>query len=88
MYTTNCPKCNGKMVSTSTMQTLVGYFSPPGHNHDDNCRKRSYICQDCSSSMVVSKQNKCSNPNCDWIGKDECWCHPEKKVKEWPKEYN
>ena len=24
--------------------TCVGYFSPPGHDHDDNCMVRRYVC--------------------------------------------
>jgi hypothetical protein len=68
-----------------TMSTCVGYMSPPGHNHDDNCVTRQYDCS-CGNKVIVSKRNRCSNPDCDWVGKDECFCHEGKKVEEWPDE--
>ena len=33
-------RCGGTEV------TLLGYSSPPGHDHDDNCMKRQYGCED------------------------------------------
>jgi hypothetical protein len=80
----NCPKCNKKMKARWTEQTLVGYFSPPGHDHDDNCLSRTYRCT-CGHSIHISLRRRCSNPDCDWVGKDECFCHKGKKVDEWPK---
>lgn len=61
--------------------TLVGYHSPPGHNHDDNCIKRSYQCSN-GHSIVVSKRRSCKV--CDWKGKEDCLCHDGAKVDEWP----
>jgi len=87
MYTTNCPKCNGKMVCEGTSSTLVYYTSPQGHDHDDNCRSRSYFCTECGEELLISKRNKCPNPDCNWVGKESCWCHEGKKVDEWPEEY-
>lgn len=64
-------------------QTLVFYSSPPGHDHDDNCRKRLYRCAN-GHSFVVSKSNAC--PACDWVGKKECFCCPSGKQDSWPDE--
>ena len=77
-----CPECSSPMRYAGTGVTLVGYQSPPGHNHDDNCRVRVYHCIACSFAVAVSKQNTC--PACDWRGKTECFCHPGPKVSEWP----
>ena len=65
-----------------TYETLVGYGSPPGHNHDDNCRKREYVCR-AGHPKIISRQNRC--PKGDWEGKMTCFCHKGEKVKEWPK---
>ena len=86
LYTTTCPECGGCMLSRGTSSTLVGYESfEEGHDHDDNCRKRLYYCEECDYEMVISKRNRCPHPDCDWVGKDECFCHEGKKVDEWPK---
>lgn len=61
--------------------TLVGYSSPPGHDHDDNCRKRVYVCAD-GHRTFMSKQNSC--PACDWKGQLRCGCHEGDKVGTWP----
>lgn len=82
MYTTNCPICGGLMGSRGTTETLVAYLSPAGHDHDDNCRERVYICHECGGEKIISKQNKCKV--CDWVGKTECFCHKGKKVEDWP----
>lgn len=65
------------------MTTLVGYYSPVGHSHDDNCLKRYYVCKN-GHEISIAKIRKC--PTCDWIGKKECFCHYGKKVEEWPHE--
>ena len=78
-----CAKCGEKMedLKYGESTTLVAYHSPPGHNHDDNCIKRSYGCRN-GHMIEVSKRNKC--PACDWVGKEECFCHDGKKYDEWP----
>ena len=80
-----CPKCGGKMISKGEWETLVGYYSPPGHNHNDNCLKKVYVCERCKSEFIYSIQRKCNVPECDWVGSDSCFCHSGKKVKEWPR---
>jgi hypothetical protein len=77
----NCPKCNNKLIPSAIAETLVGYFSPPGHNHNDNCLTRAYRCT-CGYSIIISKRRTC--PVCSWKGKETCFCHPGKKVDEWP----
>lgn len=80
-----CPKCSEelKWIKGYEMSTLVGFYSEEGHNHDDNCSYRLYICKN-DHTVKIYKQKKCCHPDCDWVGKEECWCHEGKKVKEWP----
>ena len=90
-----CKECNKPLIAVEVsrnlnghefpleMSTLVGYVSPPNHNHDDNCRSRVYRCED-GHSTALSRINRCTNPNCDWTGKISCWCHEDPKIKEWP----
>ena len=61
--------------------TLVGTFSPAGHDHDDNCRTRIYVCTE-GHRTTLSRQNRC--PACDWRGKLTCFCHEGEKLTEWP----
>ena len=87
-YFTKCPKCGKKMRGVKISTRLVGMPNiGEGHKHDPNCRKREYTCQSCNETLVVSKQNVCPHPECDWVGKDECFCHKGKKVQEWPEEW-
>ena len=66
----------------SEMTTLVGFSSPPGHRHDDNCTTRIYSCEN-QHGLKISIRQRC--PVCDWVGKEICGCHDGKKVDEWPK---
>ena len=76
-------ECGAPWVKRSPeSKTLVGYYSPRGHDHDDNCRNRVYVCE-AGHRRNISKQNTC--PACEWMGKLTCFCHPGEKVKEWPK---
>ena len=63
------------------MQSLLGYRSPPGHQHDDNCWIREYICPN-GHSMKIGKRRRC--PVCEWVGKESCGCHDCLKVDEFP----
>jgi len=79
-----CEECGEPMnVYGPEMSTLVGFISPPGHNHDDNCVHRTYRCKN-NHTKQVYKRNKCTVEGCDWVGKEECWCHLGKKFDEWP----
>jgi hypothetical protein len=64
--------------------TYVGFISPAGHNHDDNCVVRHYKCTICNHTLEVSKRNRCSVPGCNWVGKEDCGCCQGKKLDEWP----
>lgn len=68
-----------RRVDESERTTLVGYASPPGHSHDDNCRKRVYACE-AGHETELSVINRC--PACDWTGKKTCFCSV--KVDRWP----
>ncbi len=63
------------------ISTLVGYLSPNGHDHDDNCRSRTYYCDD-DHTTVIRKRNRC--PSCDWVGRDECSVCNTTALDEWP----
>ena len=78
-----CPDCNGqwKYDGGGTLRTCVGYVSPAGHDHDDNCRTRKYTCVN-GHSHILSAVNRCGA--CDWEGKKSCFCHQGPKVKDWP----
>lgn len=61
----------------------MGYISPEGHDHDDNCVRRMYICGN-GHQTILSKRNRCPNTDCDWVGEKTCHCHEGEKVDEWP----
>lgn len=79
----NCPVCLAPFVGHGgTSWTLVGYFSPPGHEHDRNCMKREYRCAN-GHVTPLSKVRTCETNGCDWKGKTSCFCC-ERFVDEWP----
>ncbi len=83
-----CPECGGPFVRDlndgMVMSTLVAYYGPPGHHHDDNCHTAPYVCAS-GHRTTLSVRRRCSTPGCDWAGKDECnLCHPGKKLDAWP----
>jgi hypothetical protein len=63
--------------------TLVGYGSPPGHDHDDNCRHRTYTCVN-GHATELYRRNRCATEGCDWKGTKTCSCHKGEKLDEWP----
>lgn len=79
----NCPECGTPFVEHSfTCATLVGpIITNEGHEHDDNCLKRTYYCAN-GHSTVLSLRRTC--PNCDWKGKKTCFCHQGGKIDTWP----
>jgi hypothetical protein len=86
MTTLICPECSEPMYvdpSAGYWETLVGYCSPPGHDHNDNCLKTVVVCSN-GHQLRVSKRRRCNAEGCDWVGKEECFCHPGKKLDEWP----
>lgn len=78
-----CIDCGSEMTYFGTMTTLVGYVSPPGHNHDDNCRTREYKCYN-GHSILVSVRNVCPNATCDWKGKESCRTCQTILYDKWP----
>lgn len=83
--TAKCVECGDTHLIQvgSETSTLVGYVSSNGHNHDDNCRIRQYRCSNGHINNYSVRQ-KCGRAGCDWRGKDSCFCHPGKKLEEWP----
>lgn len=83
-----CPTCGEETRHTGTSETLVGYYSEDGHDHDDNCQKRFYRCVN-GHSWHESIVRRCSDPTCGWRGKTSCFCHVEPKVEAWsdPEDY-
>lgn len=68
--------------SGAVSKTLVGYiFQSSDHRHDDNCLCQRYFCPE-GHTKRISKRRRC--PNCEWVGKAQCFCHENLKVDEWP----
>ena len=61
--------------------TLLSYSSPEGHNHDDNCLTRSYICY---NKHITKIGLRCKCNKCSWKGKETCGCHHGLKVDKFP----
>lgn len=70
-----CQECNAPMKIIAAGQTLVGFSSPPGHNHDANCMTITFACAaDHRESMRL--QRGCLVEGCGWRGDDYCvTCH-------------
>ncbi len=68
-----------------TGSTMVGYSSPLGHNHDDNCCTRVYVCED-DHRTRIRRINTCEAAGCSWRGKKVCFCDSPSTVvvDEWP----
>lgn len=77
--------CGERMTGNadSERETLLGFASQPGHNHNDNCLTRNYVCPN-GHVRVVAIRRRCDVEGCTWKGKEECPCHSGKKVEEWP----
>ena len=66
-----CPKCKTECACKGVETKLVGMYSPPGHNHDDNCKAGYFKCV-CGCRFSVAIRSTCPTPGCDWKGKTEC----------------
>lgn len=77
-----CPDCGVETQYFSEGETMVGYSSPRGHDHDDNCRKRYYQCAN-GHDWVESIRRTCPRPGCDWRGKAHCDRCGGAKVDAW-----
>jgi hypothetical protein len=64
----------------SWSMTLVGSFSPPGHDHDDNCVQCAFQCKN-GHKMEVSLRRYCPAEECDWKGRTKCFCHEGEKLE-------
>ncbi|MDD5589076.1 MAG: hypothetical protein PHP92_03430 [Candidatus Nanoarchaeia archaeon] len=78
-----CKQCGKELKydEQGETSTLLGYNPEDyenGHNHDDNCIVRTYICSN-GHEEKLSIINKC--PICDWTGEKECFC--SRKIKGW-----
>lgn len=78
-----CPNCRTEIKYTGESVTYIGYISPKGHDHNDNCVVRRYKCFNCRQEWSESKRNRCSTPGCGWVGKKTCGCHEGEKVDKW-----
>lgn len=89
VMTVRCKECGEEVLiykkdnEWGPAETTVGYISPPGHDHNNNCLIMVGRCLN-DHLQEVSIRRKCSNPNCNWVGKEKCFCHPGKKVDKWP----
>jgi hypothetical protein len=74
-----CEKCGQPLIHKYETSTLVGYHSPEGHDHDDNCVISEYHCSN-GHMYGFRRQNKCSTEGCSWVGKTDCFCSPFETV--------
>lgn len=81
----NCTDCGLKLYpgDKRIMETMVGYISPPDHDHNDNCLIQFYTCPN-NHSIYLSVRRVCSNKECSWKGKKYCFCHKGPKLDAWP----
>lgn len=78
-----CPTCSEPFTGhDGTTETTVGYFSPPGHDHDPNCMRRTYACPN-GHQTELAIVRRCPTKGCDWKGRTECFCCA-RFVDEWP----
>jgi len=63
----NCPKCLVLRESVGEKPRSLGYGSPPGHNHDANCRTFYFQCPAGTSGVIGRKIFALSQPA---IGKE------------------
>lgn len=68
----SCPSCGSALFYHGSCETLVGYLSPQGHSHDDNCIIHSFNCLKNGHRFIERMQRCC--PKCEWKGKMECFC--------------
>jgi hypothetical protein len=52
-------------------ETTVGFFSPPGHDHNDNCLSALFLCVR-GHSTRIAKVRTCPVEGCDWRGRTTC----------------
>ena len=82
-----CEQCGELLhpVTGSTYETTVGQLGvvPPGHEHDNNCLSRFYVCKN-GHRVHFFLRRRC--PACDWRGKETCFCHEGKKLDRWPED--
>jgi len=45
------------------------------------------MCVRMAINYLFQSKNRCPVEGCEWVGKEECFCHTGKKVKEWPESY-
>lgn len=75
-------RCGAAFVSAGPeIETTGGYVSLKRHEHNDNCLTRVYRCLD-GHQTVIGRRRRC--PECGWVGKATCGCHPGEKVDVWP----
>jgi hypothetical protein len=67
-----CPVHDIEMQYMDYSSTLVGYYSPPGHDHDDNCKIHTWKCPEGEHAVREYKQNVCLVEGCGWHGKEHC----------------
>ncbi len=80
-----CTACGEPAIARyGILETLVGYpvFADDNgkiHKHDDNCLKQNFACSN-DHVWMLSKRRRCKTDGCYWMGKEDCFCHPGKKV--------
>ena len=65
----DCPQCGVRCETNRMSITYVGYISPAGHDHDDNCRVFYFKCSN-GHEFNIRVRNTC--PVCNWKGDKVC----------------
>lgn len=83
-----CKTCGGPITHhVGDLSTLVGFIKHPNEDprcdHDDNCVLRIFRC-DKEHNNDVHIRRICPNPDCDWKGKETCFCHEGAKIEDYP----
>jgi hypothetical protein len=67
----SCRTCGTKrfIAQGAGFTTCVGYYSPQGHNHDNNCKVARFQCEN-GHWRNYSLRRKC--PSCDWASHESC----------------
>lgn len=75
----HCDTCKNEIIITDWEETCVGYGGFPIEcDHDDNCMSIRFECS-CNLYSYVLRR-KCPNDNCDWQGREKCFCHKNEKT--------
>jgi len=81
-----CRTCGGPLIAFEGPEetpTVTG--ADPRCNHDDSCHIYTYLCG-LGHKTYLSLRRQCPNPDCNWKGMSDCWCHVGEKIEGKPED--